>query len=673
MKKFINIGILFILLLLILYPAGSIFAAQGKIKDTESATHGMGAADYTIVDTYTFPDFKVVQFNLPVLSIYSYLLISDGEALMIDPGRDVQAFVDFADKENIKIKGVYVSHSHADFVAGHLEMSAAKGCPVYQSKISGAAYKFIPLEDGSSLSVGKADVRFIETPGHTPDGMCAVVYSKIRPQQAELIFTGDVMFVGSVGRPDLMGGTVSAAWLASSMFDSWTKKLSRFDDAVKFFPAHGAGSLCGAHLSDDPFSTIGKERVSNPYFQYSARGAFVAALLDGLPEAPQYFKHNAQMNQLGPKLINWKAELPPEVKPIKDLMDNSKFYVVDLRDAADYLAGHIPNSVNIALRGRMETWTGIMVPWDSKLVLTGSREQMKEALLRLHRVGYQAQILSFDNWKTSGLPVNTTLPISPQELYAKMQDGSAPIIVDVRLPSEWMGLRIGMVLNMPLNKLDTMCLQLNPDEPVVAVCNSAYRSSLAVGIFERQGFKQPMSLEGGSEAWINASLPVIEAVKPGQASSSPKIFVKLPERISADQLKQMMMDLPGTFELIDIRPPEHFADFNLPGSKNVHIGEVISNAAFLIGPTPLILIDRDGSLAMAAGGILSQKANRPVKVLSGGLETYWKDASGAVRGSIPMPSSSSSPGITPVSPAPASPPLIQTPPPTAPKKKSAGC
>ncbi len=652
---------------------GSASPQAAAIKDSESATHSADASQHRIVDTYQFQGFKVIQFELPVLSVYSYMLVSEREAFVVDPVRDIFIYLETAKKEQAEIKGIYLTHSHADFIAGHTELMKAAYCPIYQSKKSGARYQINPLEEGSTVTVGNAVIKFIETPGHTPDGMCALVFSKAKADIAELMFTGDVLFVGSVGRPDLIGGDTSAAWLASAMFDSWTEKISKLPDSVKVFPAHGAGSLCGAHLSDDPNSTVGKERASNPYLKYSKRSEFITALLEGLPEAPQYFRHNAQMNKQGPPPVDWDAAMPAEISPNKELTDPEKYYVVDLRDAKEYAEGHIPNSINIAARGRLETWVGIMIPWEARLVLCGTEKELKEALFRLHRVGYAGDILRLENWKNAGLPVTVSSPVSPRELYELMQKGQAPVIVDVRLPSEWMGLRIShTILNFPLNHLAELSSQLDPSEPVVTVCNSAYRSSMAVGVLERKGFRQVRNLEGGSEAWITAGLPVFEAAKPGAsvASGTPKKVVKLPERISASELKRLMMDLPGTFELVDIRPPEYFKDYILPGSINADPGDVISNPAYLTGAGPLILVDRDGSIAMAVGGILSQKTERPVKVLYRGLEAYWSETEG-MSGTVQSAPKTTAPTVQPSAPAsPAAPPASEPP---KPKKKSAGC
>jgi len=654
--------------------AWAVTARTAEIKDSESAAHGLDAAQQVVVDTYTFPGFRVIQFDLPVLSVYSYMLISGKEALVIDPVRDIDVLLHTAKQEGVTIKGVYLSHSHADFVAGHMEMVGAVKCPIYQSAKSGVGYDIEALADGTVLTVGNARLTFMDTPGHTPDGGCLLAYGMDEAGTPKVMFTGDVLFVGSVGRPDLMGGSVSAAALASAFFDSWNRRLSRLDDSVIVLPAHGAGSLCGAHLSDEPFSTIGKEKASNPYLQHKSKGTFIAALLEGIPEAPQYFKHNAKMNKQGPPLVDWKAPLPSPVAPSEELMRPDKAYVVDVRNADEYAKGHIPNATNIGVRGRLETWVGIMIPWSAKLALCGTNDKLQESLKRLHRIGYQADVITMATWEKAGLPVTLGNPISPQELYGLMQKGEAPVIVDVRLPKEWMALRIGTVLNLPLNHLSELASQLDPTEPVVTVCNSAYRSSMAVGILERRGFTQPRNLEGGSAAWIASGYPVFEAAK-GQVDpvARPKRAVQLPERMSAGELKRLLMDLPDTFELVDVRPAEHFEDFHLPGSVNVDVTDLMANPGYLEGVGPLIIVDRDGSIAMAVGGILSQKTGRPIKVLYGGLEAYWSETQGVTGSARPMPLPAA-PTLRPSAPkAPAAAPAGTPAAPKQPTRKSAGC
>jgi hydroxyacylglutathione hydrolase len=659
------------------------------LKDSESASHGDEAATYQIVNTYQYPGFKLVQFNLAVLSHYSYLLVSGDQALVVDPGRDVFAYLDQAQKEGARIMGVLLTHNHADFVAGHMELAKRANCPIFASASSGCSFRYQPLKEGSVIEVGEALVKILVTPGHTPESICGLVASKSDPKSPLLLLSGDTLFIGSIGRPDLMGGSVSAAALASMAFDTWTKKLKHLPDNVALFPAHGAGSLCGAHLSDEPTSTLGAQKETNSFLRHKTRGEFIAAVLEGLPEAPQYFKHNADMNKRGPQLVNWEKP-PAPARVSRTLTDPKRYYIVDLRSAQEYAAGHIPNSVNIGLRGRLETWVGTMVPWNSRLLLYGKPAELQEATSRLYRVGYVAQVITPEDWEKARVPLVKSELISPQDLKVLMEGVDSPVVVDVRLPTEWRGQRLGKVLNLPLNQLSLLApVKLDPTQPVVTVCNSAYRSSLAVGILERLDFKQVGSLDGGTEAWVKAGLPVIgtepQVAKPKAAPTPPKApkirkrAVRLPQRIDAADLKRTLLDLPGTFELVDIRPSEAFADYHLPGSVNADVVDVMQNPAYLKGTGPLILVDRDGSLAMAVGGILSQKTWRPIKVLHGGLEAYWQDLvlkpavqatplpeNTAKKSPAPEVKGSSEPAPPPATPAP-------SPAPAKPKKKSAGC
>jgi glyoxylase-like metal-dependent hydrolase (beta-lactamase superfamily II)/rhodanese-related sulfurtransferase len=653
-------------------------SALAAIEDAEAPTHGDRAATYELIQTYEFPGFKVLQFKLAVLSHYSFMLISKGEALLVDPGRDVFSYLDTAKKEGAAIHGVFLTHSHADFVAGHLELAHRTNCPIYVNRSSKAEFPFKPFTEGSTLRIGDATLKFIETPGHTPDGLCAYVYGSGKKREPDCIFTGDTLFVGSVGRPDLLEGTMSAAGLASMMFDTWTNKLSKAGDNAVIFPAHGAGSLCGAHLSDSPSSTIGAEKMSNPYFTHSTRSEFIAAVLEGLPEAPQYFAHNATMNRVGPELVDWNARLPSATAPDRSLTDPTKYDVVDVRSPKAYAAGHIPGSVNIGVRGRFENWVGTMVPWNANLILCGSEDELTEALYRLHRVGYHAGVISLEQWQKAGMPVATSALVKPSALHRAIKDGTAPVIVDVRLPSEWTVKRIGSVVNLPLTHLAELSGKLDPAQPLLIVCNSGYRSSMAAGILQRKGFTKVSSLDGGSDEWEKAGLPVYgdgaakEAPPTAPAPAVPMREIRLPERISPSDLSRMIIDLPGTFELVDIRPPAQFADYSIPGSKNVAIAELMENPAYLAGTMPLVIVDRDDSLAMAVAGMLCQKTRRPIKVLYGGLRALWQELMSEAW--LGAPAVTGAPATAPGQPAEI-PPVPGAAPkaPEPPKKKSAGC
>ena len=623
----------------LLFLAAAVFvltwsvAMAATIADSESASHSDEAARYQIVASYEGTGLRVVQFNLGVLSHYSYLLISDGKVLAVDPGRDIDTYLAYARDQKLEWVGTFLTHSHADFVAGHTEMAAATGKPVFVSHKSGAEYPHLELKEDSSIEVGRAILKIIETPGHTPDSLCGVVSPAAMPDKQEFLLSGDTLFVGSLGRPDLMGGSYSAAELAGMMFDTWNNKLTRLRDNVVVLPAHGAGSLCGAHLSDAPSSTIGEEKVSNHYLKYVGnRSAFIANFISGLEPAPQYFGENARINRTGPEKIDWENPLGPKVDNPASLIADNGVYFVDVRDAAAYAAAHIPRSVNIALRGRLETWTGIIVPFKSRLVLVGSLSELTEAARRLKRVGYNAEHVLFDEYVAAGGQTVTTRLVQAVELHEQMLRGEAPVVVDVRRPNEYFGMKIGEVLNIPLDILEKQApARLAKDQTVVAVCNSAFRSNLAVGLLERAGFTAATSMQGGSEAWLEAGLPVVKIAaaaetKPAIAPAGSSAFrsLNLPDRISADQLQKMIRDLPGTFEIIDIRPFEQVEDYNPVGAKQVDIADLLENLSWQAGDVPLVIVDRDGSLAMIAAGILSRKTRRPIKALLGGIEGYWR-------------------------------------------------
>ncbi|HUV12477.1 MAG TPA: rhodanese-like domain-containing protein, partial [Acidobacteriota bacterium] len=600
--------------------------------DAEAATHGDEAATLQVVKEteVSETDFVFRQYNLAVLSHYSYLIGSKGEALVIDPARDISRYLKDADSLQLKITRIYLTHSHADFVAGHIELAKATRATVLVNRATEAGYEHQSMEDGEEFRMGNLRARVMTTPGHTPDGACLLIFSPADNADPRMVLTGDTLFIGSVGRPDLMGGGVSAASLAKMGFESWTQKLSKLSDGVLIFPAHGAGSLCGAHLSDKPVSTFGEQKSENPYLQHKDLNSFVMAVIDGLPEAPQYFKFNAKMNHDGPPLVDWAKGMPPALTPQQTRSQGeSGTWIIDTRDAKEYSAGHVPGSINIGLRGRFETWTGIMIPWGEPFVLVGSDDFVKEAAFRLHRIGYDAPAgyLSggMEAWTKEGLPVQTVTLIKPTDLYQKVGDGTAPVIVDVRLPSEWMALRITQnLLNIPVNKLFQESSRLAPDMDVLTVCNSAYRSSMGASVLQKVGFKKVWNMEGGSEAWIAAGLPTYGSTTAGSALP-PGVYVNLPEQMGPQDLARRMMDLPGTVDVLDIRPAWQFAEYSIPGSVNIPVQQVMSSSAYLNDRRPLIIVCRDGSISSSVAGALVQKTPRPIRFLSGGVTRYYEE------------------------------------------------
>lgn len=667
-----------IAIMVFLYSVPCALASEIK-GDAEAASHGDEAANLQVREKETLPDFIFRQYDLAVLSHYSYLIGSGGEALVVDPARDIDLYLKDAKDLGLKITRVCLTHSHADFIAGHIELMEATGAEIIVNKKIGAKYKHTEVNEGSEILFGNVRAVVRTTPGHTPDGSVLYVHHPAKAEDPKMVLTGDTLFIGSVGRPDLMEGSYTSAQLATMLFHTWNEKLSKVPDDTKLYPAHGAGSLCGVHLSDAPVSTFGEQKKINPYFQHKDLSSFVMAVIDGLREPPQYFGHNAAMNREGPKPVDWDMKMPPSLTPQQVEAEAQKgAWLIDVRDAKAFAEGHVPGSLNIGIRGRFETWTGIMTPWGKPFILIGPDAEVAEAMHRLNRIGYDspAGYLSggMEAWGKSGLSQEKVALVTPQDLYGQMKKGTGPIIVDVRLPTEWMALRIGDILNLPIDRLFKEAKRLDPSMPVLMVCNSAYRSSMAAGVMQKLGFKDVRNLAGGSQAWIDAGLPTYGADK-AQKTASPGVYIALPERVGPADLAKTLMDLPGSLDVVDIRPAWQFDEYHIPGAVNVPVQELMTNPAYLNDKRPLVIVCRDGHISAAVGGAMMQKAHRPIRFLSGGVVRYYDEImrpKGILSGTMPsgVPSQSPelkapTPGGTPVAPAaPAPPPK---------KKKSAGC
>ena len=673
-------------------PGQGLSGEKGMAGDAEAAKHGFEAAMLQVVEEENLTDFIFRQYDLGVLSHFSYLLGSEGEAIVVDPCRDVDRYVKDARELGLKITGIYLTHSHADFVAGHTELARETGALIYINKLSESGYKHVSTTDKYELKFGNVRCVVRNTPGHTPDGTCLFVYYPAASKDPRLVLTGDTLFIGSVGRPDLMGGKYSAAELATMIFNTWNNILAHVPEAAKIYPAHGAGSLCGANLSDATVSTFGEQKKENPYIQHKSLAAFVTAVIGDLPKAPQYFGHNVAMNRDGPPLVDWKKKMPHALSA-GEVAEKAKqgAWLLDVRDPVEFAEGHVPGSINIPARGRFETWTGIMLPWGEPFVLIGSDTDVQEARFRLHRIGYDNPAGYLEGglaaWTETRMPVNTVKLVVPRDLHDQIRQGTAPVLVDVRLPKEWMALRISEnLLNIPIDRLAVESPRLDPRMPVLTICNSAYRSSMGASVLLKAGFKDVRNLEGGSEAWINAGLPAYSAK--GKAEKAPKavVYVNLPERISPSDLAQQLMDLPGSIDVADIRPAWQFSEYQIPESYNVAVEEVMHNPSYLVGKRPLVIVCRDGSVSAAVAGSLISKTQRPIKFLVGGVSRYWDEMArprgirsdgmtgpaGAGTGVAPRMDPTSPPGAPPATMAPGLTPE-EKPAPVQKKKPSAGC
>lgn len=649
----------------------SLLVAGLVAQDAERATHGDEASSPQVTHEAKGDGWSLRQYQLGCLSHLSYLLVAGKEAAVIDPQRDVGHYERDAAAAGAKITRVLLTHPHADFVAGHTELAHRHGAEIALSAASNAAFPHRALQDGDRVRLGAVSIEAWLTPGHTPNAMTFLVHAPGGKADPAFALTGDTLFIGSIGRPDLLD--VPPAELAAQSWDS-VQRLKGLPDATEVLPAHGAGSLCGAHLSPDTVSTIGREKQTNPYLQIPTRSSFVANILSHQPVAPQYFAFNVEMNRKGPPLVERSEVLPAlvDAAAAKALLAEGA-WIVDLRDQQAYAEAHVEGSVNVHLRGRLDTWAGIVVPVTAKLLLVGDDAEVKEGVFRLRRIGYDlvAGRMPADAaaWRAGGLAVRATKGITPKELHALMQAGKEPVVVDVRTADEYGDLRLGDVGNIPVTEHERFAKALGTEMEVVMVCNSAYRSSLAVGLAERHGMRHVRSLEGGLDAWIAAGLPTKGRMAPGAAQAAAPApvagaAITLPEPIDAPMLQKALLDQPAAYAVIDLRAAWQFAEWSIPGSANVATEGIAAHVDALPKGRRIVLVDRDGTTAFAvAGALLAQQPERSLRVLVGGLQGYFRTA--ATGGPVEAAAPATAPAAVPAT--------TQTKPAAAPKKRSAGC
>ena len=466
------------------------------------------------------------QFYLTCLAHASYMIGSEGEAAVVDPQRDVEIYLKAAEEQGLKIRHIFETHLHADFVSGHKELAARTGARIYIGAQAAASFPHVALSDGFEVKIGTVRVRALETPGHTPESVCLVVTDEEKssasdasahnPGQPWAVLTGDTLFIGDVGRPDLSRAH-TAQQLAGLLYDSLYRKLLALPDAVLVYPAHGAGSLCGRNMRAEKSSTIGTERLTNYALQIASREEFIQQLTANLPARPDYFLEDAEINRSGAATLTELAPLhalsPVEVQTL--LRQNA--WVLDVRSGDEFAARHVPGSVNIALCGQFASWAGGILGIHANPVLVADSDvQIEEARLRLARVGIE-ELRGYlaggvTAWQTAGLPVMQTPQISAQELNQKLSAGNGARsydVLDVRRLGEWQAGHIAEAEWRALDAFPQGLPKVKSDaECTVAVhCKSGYRSIIACSLLERAGYRNVVNVTGGFDAWQAAGLP----------------------------------------------------------------------------------------------------------------------------------------------------------------------
>lgn len=456
------------------------------------------------------------QFYLGCLAHASYLIGSDNEAAVVDPQRDVDQYIKEADEQGLKIKYVIETHLHADFVSGHRELAERSGAEIVFGEKAGATFPHRAVKDGDEINIGRVRLRILETPGHTPESICILVTDRETSEQPQRVLTGDTLFIGDVGRPDLAGGKgFTAQTMAAMMYDSLHQKLLKLDDAVEVYPAHGAGSMCGRNLSTETSSTIGDQRKFNYALKPMSKDEFVSMMTTDLPEAPAYFSKDAEINRGGAATLETLSR-PQALSPqaVFDLAALGNV-ILDVRAAGDFGAGHVPGSINIGLSGQFAMWAGSLIPLTAPIVIVAeSEEQVDEATTRLARVGMEnvkgylsGGILA---WDGSDLAVLAVPQITVAELKELMMRESGLQIIDVRRPAEYAGGHVPDAITAPLSSLreSATTLGLSPAKPTAVICAGGYRSSAATSILQQLGFANLLNVSGGTSAWINAGYEV---------------------------------------------------------------------------------------------------------------------------------------------------------------------
>jgi hydroxyacylglutathione hydrolase len=454
------------------------------------------------------------QFYLGCLAHASYLIGSEGEAVVVDPQRDVDQYITEAEAQGFKIKHVIETHLHADFVSGHRELAERTGADIVFGAKSGATFPHRPVNDGEEIALGKVTLRFLETPGHTPESISILVIDRDSSNEPQKVLTGDALFIGDVGRPDLAGGRgYSAEQMAAMLYDSLHDKLLKLDDSVEVFPAHGAGSMCGRNISKETSSTIGEQRRFNYALRPMTKKEFVGMMTADLPEAPTYFPRDAEINRTGAAALE-ALPRPKELSPQEvNALSKRGHLVLDVRSSAAYGNAHIPGALNIALGGQFASWCGTLIGMETPIVVIADDvAAVDEAVMRLARVGIESVVGYLEGgmreWDRAQLETRKISQMPVDELYHRHADNEPLRIIDVRRPGEYASGHVPGALNLTLSNLEKEFSELQPKDPTAVICASGYRSSAATSILERHGFTEVYNIVGGTNGWVSAGFPI---------------------------------------------------------------------------------------------------------------------------------------------------------------------
>ena len=448
----------------------------------------------------------VEQLYTGCLSESAYYIESEGEAAIVDPIRDIEEYLQLAHQRNAKIKYIFETHFHADFVSGHLDLAAATGATIIYGPDTITKLPVQIASDGQKFALGKLQIEVLHTPGHTLESSCYLLKDEAGKDYA--IFTGDTLFVGDVGRPDLAqkANEISMGDLAGMLYNSIQTKIMPLADHVILYPGHGAGSSCGKSLGPETFSTIGEQKASNYALQQPDKTSFIKAVTEGLVAPPSYFPINAKINKEGYENINAVIERGMHALSIADFkkkMKDDNSFILDTRISTVFTEGFIPGSISIGLEGRFAEWAGNILPFDQSILLVTEPGKEKESIVRLARVGFEKfeGHLSggYPAWLAAGEKHDMIIDVEADELAMDIPFDPNLVVVDVRKESEYAEEHVSIALNIPLNDLvdPASMTNLEDNHNIYVHCAGGYRSVIALSLLKRHGFHNLRNVIGG--------------------------------------------------------------------------------------------------------------------------------------------------------------------------------
>lgn len=446
----------------------------------------------------------IKQLYTGCLSEAAYYIDSEGEAAIIDPLRDIDGYLRLAKERNATIKYIFETHFHADFVSGHLDLAKATGAPIIYGPKTETNFPIHKAEDGEIFQVGNSTIEVLHTPGHTIESSCYLVRSA--DGKPEALFTGDTLFVGDVGRPDLSSGNLSREELASLLYDSLRTKILSLPDDLIIYPAHGPGSSCGKNLGPNTHSTLKEEKESNYALREQTREEFVRAVTDGLDAPPSYFSINARINKEGYESLDGVLESglqPLDLPAFKEWIGQPDVILLDTRRSDVFVAGFVPGSISIGLDGRFAEWAGSLLPFDRPIVLVTSPGEERESVVRLARVGFDKVKGYLEGgypaWQAAGEPIDMIIDIEADELAMDIPFDQNLVVLDVRRETEFADGHVKDAINLPLQELadpGNMSI-LEENFNIYVHCGGGYRSIIAASLLKRQGIHNLRNVTGG--------------------------------------------------------------------------------------------------------------------------------------------------------------------------------